>query len=682
MKNTLALATLLLASLAGLQAAEVTLDSLLREMADYGAVARWPQPEFTCKQASSYDRAKVAPDKPGWFANGDNTKYIRSEENEGRKEQVMMEADGPGAIVRFWLTAGGNKQGVIRIYLDGNTAPAVTFTEFDLLKGDLKISAPLAQAHPGYRPNFGGNTLYFPIPYAKHCKVTWEEKSKSARYYQINYRTYTPGAAVTTFALPQVEASRALIDSVNRSLEAPVQSADGQVAPLETELAAGAEASLDLPAGANAVRALDLRLASNDAKELERTLRGIIVKLTFDGQVTAWVPATDFFGTAIGINALRSWYRDVSADGTMRCRWVMPYAKSARVTLLNVGSQPVKASLHATTAPWIWDERSMHFHAAWHSEAGLKTPPPSDWNFIRTSGRGVYVGDSLALYNPVATWYGEGDEKIWVDGESFPSHLGTGTEDYYNYSYAPKPVHQTPFSNLVRMDQPMTQGWNIMSRTRQLDGIPFKKSLQFDIELIAWKPTTLTYAATTYWYAFPGASSNVQPQPREAALALPTLAEAVAQTQAAQPRKPGALECETMKMAAKSGDMKTFSQDMGNWGGEKWSGGRQLTVAARRVGDFVELEVAAPDANPRQIVLCATQAPDFGTLKFTVNGQPAAATLDGYAPNVQPAAPLKLGSFTPENGKFILRAEVTGANASSKGAKYFFGLDCVILEKP
>jgi Protein of unknown function (DUF2961) len=671
-------ATSAFAVIAASAAETVSLESLLKEMVDTEAIARWPAPDFTCKQASSYDRAKIAPDKPSWFANHDNTQYIRSEANEGRQEQVMMDADGPGALVRFWLTAGGPKNGVMRIYLDGAATSAVTFAEFDLLKGDLKIGAPLAQAHPGNR----GNNLYLPIPYAKHCKVTWEEKSKGARYYQINYRTYAPGTEVKTFALPQVEVASNLIDEVNRKLNSPAPFTGGKAFSLNSRLAAGAEASLDLPAGANAVRGLELLLKTGDAKEGERTLRSLIVKLTFDGEETVWCLATDFFGSGVGINELRSWYRDVSTDGTMRCRWVMPYEKSASVTLQNVGTQSVKATLHATTAPWKWDDYSMHFHAAWHYEAGLKTPPYRDWNFIRISGRGVYAGDSLAIYNPVATWYGEGDEKIWVDGESFPSHLGTGTEDYYNYSYAPKPVHQTPFANLVREDQPMTQGWNVMSRTRNLDGIPFQQSLQFDLELISWKPTTLIYCATTYWYAFPGATSNLTPQPREAALPVPTLADARAQALAAMPHKPGASECEVLKILNKSDNLRTTSQDMSPWDAEKWSGGHQLTVFARKVGDFVELEVPAPDANARQIVLHATQAPDYGILKSTVNGQPVAATLDGYAPKVQPAAPLRLGIFTPENGKFILRAEVTGANPQAVGAKYLFGLDCVILENP
>ncbi len=247
------LAALLLAPLAAIAAPPVTLESLLNEMVDVESIARWPQHEFICKQASSYDRSKVAPDKPGWFANHDNTQYIREEVHEHRKEQVMMEADGPGTLVRFWLTAGGPKDGVMRIYLDGHATPALSFTAFDLLQGGLHVGPPLIQAHPGGH----GNNLYLPIPYATHCKVTWEEKSKGARYYQINYRTYAAGTEVKTFAMPQVEAHRALIDEVCQKLASPPRFLNGKVGSLNEVLAPGAEASLDLPAGAAAVRALE-----------------------------------------------------------------------------------------------------------------------------------------------------------------------------------------------------------------------------------------------------------------------------------------------------------------------------------------------------------------------------------------------------------------------------------------
>jgi hypothetical protein len=49
---------------------------------------------------------------------------------------------------------------------------------------------------------------------------------------------------------------------------------------------------------------------------------------------------------------------------------------------------------------------------------------------------------------------------------------------------------------------------------------------------------------------------------------------------------------------------------------------------------------------------------------------------------VQPAPAFVLGKFEPRHGKFTLRVKVAGANPLSTGARYFFGLDCVISEKP
>jgi hypothetical protein len=295
---------------------------------------------------------------------------------------------------------------------------------------------------------------------------------------------------------------------------------------LDKSIQAGGSDTLELPARPAAVERLELRINPDEKTDVERALRSVILAMEFDGEQTVWCPATDFFGSGVGIHVLQSWYRDVTADGNMSCRWVLPYAKSARITVVNLGKSAVKISLHAGIGEWSWDRRSLHFHAAWHYEADLKTPPARDWNSIHINGRGVYVGDTLALYNCVPTWYGEGDEKIRVDDEALPSFLGTGMEDYYDFSFAPRGLMQTPFANQVRVDQPMTQGWNVLTRTRNLDGIPFAKSLDFNFELISWKPTKLIYATTSYWYAFPGASSNIHPQPDAATLPVPTLVDA------------------------------------------------------------------------------------------------------------------------------------------------------------
>lgn len=343
---TLFLCPLFFPAIADAQAPRVvSLESLLEEMTDYDSIARWPDPEFKCLQASSHDRATVAPDQPGWFANDDHTCFIRTEDIQGRKEQVMMDAAGPGCIVRFWLTTIRNKKGTLRIYLDRNTEPALTFPPYDLLAGGLRLTAPLAQPHPGYSPTEnGGNTLMLPIPYAEHCKVTWEEGGEGPRYYQINHRSYQPGTRVETVTPASLEQARPMMEKVSKALLAPPPAAEGRRLSLDRTIMAGESAAIDLPAGPAAVRQFEFRLATDDPAKLEAALRSTIVRFSFDGKETVWCPAGDFFGSGVGVNPLASWYRTVRGDGSMVCRWVMPYSENGTLTLTNTGNAGVRIS--------------------------------------------------------------------------------------------------------------------------------------------------------------------------------------------------------------------------------------------------------------------------------------------------------------------------------------------------
>ena len=83
----------LLFLLIGSQASAQTVSfaSLFDEMINRDNLARFPSPDYTCSQASSYDRGTVAPDKPGWFANMDRSHFVRTEE-QGRPHGIR--ADG------------------------------------------------------------------------------------------------------------------------------------------------------------------------------------------------------------------------------------------------------------------------------------------------------------------------------------------------------------------------------------------------------------------------------------------------------------------------------------------------------------------------------------------------------------------------------------------------------------
>jgi len=456
--------------------------TLLEEMIDRAAVARWPRPEYRCRQASSYNRAAEVRGEggtAGWFSNEDWSRFIRRETRNGRTEWVMMDADGPGCIVRFWMGNPAPKTpnlGTMRVYLDGQTEPTLEMTAEELLNGGL-VGPPLSAVRAI------GRNLYLPIPYAKHCKVTYDrnfwtdgrERTDRA-FYIINYRTYAQGTPVETFSPADLTAAKTTVDRVQELLLEPeeVQPEDAKTIEAQTQkLEPGGVLAQTLDGGPQAVCRLSVRLETD---ELEAALRSTVLSIAFDDEPTVWCPVGDFFGTGVGLNPYRGWYRTVAEDGRMTCYWIMPFRDSARIELHNHGKRPVDATLGPIgVCPWTWDERSMHFHANWRQRLDVPTRPHSDFNYIRIEGQGVYVGDTLAVCNGARSWWGEGDEKIFVDGETFPSHFGTGTEDYYGYSFGGMGGDfAAPFHAVPRGEGNRGVGHAINTRSRSLDAIPFE----------------------------------------------------------------------------------------------------------------------------------------------------------------------------------------------------------------
>lgn len=162
----------------------------------------------------------------------------------------------------------------------------------------------------------------------------------------------------------------------------------------------------------------------------------------------------DFFGSGNRLSPFQTFYAEVTADSLFSCFWVMPYQEHCRIALQNIGKKEVETSLTVYSSPWKWNEQSMYFGAGWTEYARLHTRTNLEYvttddhferNFVQLKGKGVYVGDGVTLFNSLADWWGEGDEKIYVDGEKFPSHFGTGTEDYYGYAWCMHNKFSHPF---------------------------------------------------------------------------------------------------------------------------------------------------------------------------------------------------------------------------------------------
>ncbi|HOD84137.1 MAG: hypothetical protein BWX88_04996 [Planctomycetes bacterium ADurb.Bin126] len=656
----------------------IGLESLLREMVDRDAQARWPDPPYVARLASSYDRRSKTPDDAGgWFANHDNMDQPLNawtvEQRDGRHEWVLMDVEGPGCVVRFW-TGGSPAVGTVRFYLDGSNQPVIAERLGDLLAGKAWAPAPLAIQNAGNAGN-----LYLPVPYAKRCKITYEQGGKDAktrppgRWYNIEYRTWPAGTAVETFTRARFDELKDLVQRTALALAEPTAPADGEaVATGPQTLQPGKSLAIDLPAGARAVHHLVVRVKGLVEGQPNQALRSTIVRASFDGQETVWAPLGEFFGCGLVPCALNNWTRSAGTDGQLACRWVMPYRRAGRIVIENLGKEAVEFSAEARVKPWQWDERSMHFHATWRYQWPIQTRPFSDWNYLTATGRGVYVGDTLALVNTAKTWWGEGDEKVWVDGGDFPSHFGTGTEDHYGYAWGNAAVFQGPFCNQPAPSREI--GHRTNTRIRVLDAIPFTRSLRYDMEVWHWADCKVAYGVACYWYAVPGATTTARADPAAAGEAIPL---------PGGPAKiKGAVECETMKVLGKSEGLNVSTQKSYPFAEGQWSDDEQLFVRATKPGAFIELQVAEGVSGPRKVVLHATRSHDYGILRFSVNGKKVEKEFDGWHKEPVLSGPVELGTFDPRDGRIVLRVEVTGANPQSRGPKYYFGLDAVLLQAP
>ena len=679
-------------SAAGAESNTITFESLLEEMVNRDCIARLPRPAYTCKQFSSYDRNSTEPGSPTWWANSDRSYFVRIEDNNGRKEHVLMDADGPGAVVRFWATwhgPGGGEfsNGTLRVYLDKKAKPVIEGPMADLISRGLLVGEPLSQGvSPETAYKHRGHNLYLPIPYARHCKITYETKSfidpgarkGEALYYQINYRSYEPGAKVESFAMKSLQQAHSTITRVQRMLAQNERTGLSNLneGALEGSILPSKERTITIN-GQKAIRSLEFQLQADD---LAQALRSTVIKMEVDGTTTVWCPIGDFFGTGYHIRPHSTWYTNVSIDKILSCYWIMPFRKQAKICILNLGSEPVELRRgRILTGPWDWDNRSCYFHAAWKQWADIKTQSNDkakdhgafDLNWITVKGQGNYVGDVLTLFNTANAWWGEGDEKIYVDGESFPSHIGTGTEDYYGYAWCKPNFFESAFHAQPSGDGNLKPGFTVNSRYRSLDAIPFRKSIQFDMELWHWAQTTMNYAPTTFWYARPGATWDVKPDSKEAKRPIPRSVDDIIKPR----RVKNAIEGETLQVAARSGGT-TEIQNIPRFG---WSNNRQLWWRNAKEQDNLIVELTVEETGSYDVTLGITKAVDYGIVRIAVNSETKIDSLDLYNPSVI-ATDVKLPACQLRRGKNELRVTILGANPSAVKS-HMFGLDYILASK-
>lgn len=198
-------------------------------------------------------------------------------------------------------------------------------------------------------------------------------------------------------------------------------------------------------------------------------------------------PLGDFFAAGHGMRVnVNSQPVQVSAEGrAYNCYWPMPFRRKARLVVENQSDKRMGAFYYYID--WLKLDKpkddAYYFHAQYRQER--PHDPSHDYTILETTGRGNYVGTVLSSHCGYHAWFGEGDDRVYIDGESQPSLRGTGTEDYFNDAWG--------FREFCHPDAGCTifEGRSIDSRATAYrwhvrDPIPFKKSIRFTIENKGW----------------------------------------------------------------------------------------------------------------------------------------------------------------------------------------------------
>ena len=239
--------------------------------------------------------------------------------------------------------------------------------------------------------------------------------------------------------------------------------------------------------------------------------RASVLRFYWDGEdkPSVEVPMTDFFAVGHEMFArVSSLPVVVLPKSSMNCYWPMPFRKRARVTFTNDSDKQLplltyQIDYQKTEVP----DDAGHFHSQWRRAVTDRNHP--EYTILDgVKGEGRYVGTFLAWTQLSDGWFGEGEVKFFLDGDTkFPTLAGTGTEDYFGGSYGFPETYTTPYvgCTLDHKGQNGPPKWSLY-RWHIMDPINFHRDLKVTIQALGWwpnnryQPLADDIASVAYWY--------------------------------------------------------------------------------------------------------------------------------------------------------------------------------------
>ncbi len=243
-----------------------------------------------------------------------------------------------------------------------------------------------------------------------------------------------------------------------------------------------------------------------------------ILRIYWDDETEPSVecPVGDFFGMGWCEYApLVSLPVCVNPGSAFNCYWSMPFRKKCKITMENINDKdPMTLYYQVDYTLTEVPADAAYFHAQFRRTNPNTT---SDYTIVdNIKGKGQFVGVYLAWGVNNNGWWGEGEIKFFIDGDSkFPTICGTGTEDYFCGSYNFDRGGQykefcTPYTGLVQVIRPdgtyKSQQRFGLYRWHIMDPVRFEKDLKITIQDLGWRaggrylPQQSDISSVCFWY--------------------------------------------------------------------------------------------------------------------------------------------------------------------------------------
>src|ERR1035441_2834042 len=287
--------------------------------------------------------------------------------------------------------------------------------------------------------------------------------------------------------------------------------------------------------GAGVVTHLWFTISTKDPHHL----KNLVLRAWWDGEPTpsVEVPIGDFFGLGLGeYFVYQSALLAVAPIKALNSYFDMPFARSAKLTLTNEGAVRTDSLYFAVdyvTLPALPDGVGR-FHAQYRQAAPCKAWT-DDWTneyeprvndkknlngegnyvFLEATGKGHFMGVTHSVLQNQEGWFGEGDDMIFIDGDTLPTINGTGSEDYYNGAWDFGGGQTFDFMHNgapYMVDPERLGGRTCLYRWHTESPITFEKSIRVTIEHGHANHRADDFYSTAYWY---------QTEPHAAFPALP-----------------------------------------------------------------------------------------------------------------------------------------------------------------